>query len=187
MGKVLFSQMSVCPHLEGGYPRPRFFPRWLVPGPLLRGTPVPCSFPGHWSQVLSRVTGTRSFLGVPQFQVLPRSLVGPFLGVPRPSEGTSWWSTPPGQDRTVVSPSQVRMGYPPGQVRMGYSLARSGWGTPQDKRAERALTMQQAVCLLRSRRSTTPIYFRIILGWFLLVTLKKYGCFHVVLFIFYLM
>ena len=33
MGKVLFSQVSVCP-LPGGYPSPRFFPRSLVPGPF---------------------------------------------------------------------------------------------------------------------------------------------------------
>ena len=43
MGKVLFSQMSVCPHTGGT----GFFPR-SFPG----GTPVPGSFQGQWSQVL---------------------------------------------------------------------------------------------------------------------------------------
>ena len=48
MGKVLFSQVSVCPH-PGGNPSPRFFPRSLAPGLFLgypspgegAGTPVP--------------------------------------------------------------------------------------------------------------------------------------------------
>ena len=37
----------------GGYPSPRFFPRFQVPGPFWGGTPVPGSFSGHWSQVPS--------------------------------------------------------------------------------------------------------------------------------------
>ena len=38
-----------------GYPSPTFFPRSLVPGPFWgrEGTPVPGSFSGLWSQVLS--------------------------------------------------------------------------------------------------------------------------------------
>ena len=56
-----------------GYPSSRFFPRSLVPGPFLGGYPVPGSFPGLWSQVLSQrvtqsqvlsqVSGPRSWLG----------------------------------------------------------------------------------------------------------------------------
>ena len=61
---------GICLLTWGGYPSPRFFPMSLVPGPFQGGSPVPSSFPGHWSQVLSggylsQVTGPMSFPGVP--------------------------------------------------------------------------------------------------------------------------
>ena len=40
MGKVMFSQVSVCPQ-GGGYPSPRFLPKSLVSGPFQGGTPQP--------------------------------------------------------------------------------------------------------------------------------------------------
>ena len=100
---------SVCQSTPGEYPSLMFFPRSLVPGPFQRGTPVSGSFPGYWSQVLSR-------WGTP---VLAEG------GYPSPSwgmGGTPVGGTPwPGQDWGTPPPSQVRMGYP---------LARIGTGTP---------------------------------------------------------
>ena len=66
------------------------------------GTPVPGSFPGHWSQVLSR-GGT------------------PVLAIRVPSTGCPQ----PGQDSTGL-------GYPSGQNRTGVPppIASPGWGTP---------------------------------------------------------
>ena len=91
MGKVMF---SVCPPPWGGrgYPSLRFFPRSLVPDPF-QGVPQ--------SQILSKVSGPRSFAGgIPQSQVLsevsgPRSFLGD--GYPIPSQD---WGRPPrpGQD-----------------------------------------------------------------------------------------
>ena len=47
--EAMFSQVSVCLSILGvGYPSPRFFSRFLVPGPFSGGTPVsgPMSFAG---------------------------------------------------------------------------------------------------------------------------------------------
>ena len=84
-GKVMFSQVSVHSHL--------------------RGTPVPGSFPGHWSQVISGVP--QSWLGEVLHDGAP-CWPGQDLGTLQPSSG---WGTPP--PRTGVPPGQVRMGYPP--------------------------------------------------------------------------
>ena len=92
-GKVLFSQVCVCPH--GGVHQSQVLSQVTGPMSFPGGTPVPGSFPGHWSQV----TGPRSFLGVPH----------PDQGVPQswqdgvPPLARSRWGTPP--------TSQVRMGY----------------------------------------------------------------------------
>ena len=104
------------------------------------GTPVP----GHWSHVFSG--------GIPQSQVLfqitgPRSFLGstpvlaggyPSLGQGYPSMGTPW----PEQDWGTHPPLPVR----------------SGWGTPPalmpDRTAVRALATRWAVYLLRSRKRT---------------------------------
>ena len=79
MARVLFSQVCVCP---GGYPSPRFFPR---------DTPIPGSFPGLWSQVLS--------LGVLQSQLGAYSRTGVSPLVERTGLGY-----PPCQDRTGECP-----------------------------------------------------------------------------------
>ena len=101
-----------------------FFPRSLVQGPFWGvpqsfpgGTPVPGSFPGHWSQVLSRGNPSPGWAGTP---VLARDTPG--LGYPpaRSRWGTpsQVWSTPwPGMEypsivSTGVSPSQKKLGYP---------------------------------------------------------------------------
>ena len=91
------------------------------------------------SQVISQVTGPRSFLGVPQSLVLSQ-VTGPrsFQVVPQSCAGV--------HPSTKYTPSQVRMGYPPPRqnrypqpglrhphrVRSGLGsfLDRSGWGIP---------------------------------------------------------
>ena len=73
MGKVLFSQASVCPHPGGG-------------------TPLPCSFPGHWSQALS---GGYPHPGWGDTPILAGGTAVPPLA-------RSGWGTP----------SQVRIRYP---------------------------------------------------------------------------
>ena len=112
MGKVLFSQVCVCPHLGEGVPQ---------------------------SQILSQVTGPRSFLGGGSTPVLARgySVLAGGGGVGYPSMGSGWGTPQSGQDG--VPPSQVRKGHPP---------------SPQDRTAERALATRWVVCLLRSRRRT---------------------------------
>ena len=106
MGKVVFTGVCLSTPGEGG-------------------TPVPGSFQGHWSQVLSRA--------VPQSQVLsqvtgPRSFLGG--GVPQ-----SWQGYP-----------LVRMGYPPppGQVRMGYSRGQDCPPPPPQGQNNRACTCYAA-------------------------------------------
>ena len=95
-------------------------------------TPIPGSFPGLWSQVISGVTPV---------------LAGgtPVLGYPQPDRT----GVPPSQDK--VTPNwewgspQLGIGYHPGWH----------WGTPlQDRTAYGVLAMQHAVCLLRSHRGT---------------------------------
>ena len=79
------------------------------------GTPVPGSFPGHWSQVLF-------WEGTPVSDIFP----GPFRGTPvlmgvgYPCTGypkaRSGWGTPwPGQDRVPPWPGQDGVPPPPGQ------------------------------------------------------------------------
>ena len=135
--EVMFSQASVCLStfwLGGVYP-------------------VPGSFPGHWSQVLSgrypssmffpRSLVPCPFWGVPQSQVLSQ-VTGPrsFLGLP---QSWLWAGTPVLARSGWGTPSQNRMGYPPyppskpgqdgvpsGLVRIGYpsALARTRLGYP---------------------------------------------------------
>ena len=99
------------------------------------GTPVPCSFPGLWSQVLSGGYPSPGW-GYPRTGYPPaRSGLGyvptrPWLENP----------PPPSQDRTGVP--LVRTGIPPGTH------------LPQDRTAERVLATHRAVCLLRSLRRT---------------------------------
>ena len=115
MGKVLFSQVCVRPHGGtqvpgsfpglwsqvpfGGYPSPRFFPRFLVPGPFW-GDPVLGSFTGLWSQVLSR-----------WYPVLARGTPG--QGYPKVRTALGYLSPQPG------------LGYPPSRTGV-QSLARTG-------------------------------------------------------------
>ena len=99
----------------------------LFPG----GTPVPGSFPGLWSQVLSRGTPVPgSFPGL-WSQVLS-------WGVPQswPSGGT------PGQGTS----SQDRTGVPP---QLGQD-----WGTPLRQNSRVSTCMWWVVCLLQSHRKT---------------------------------
>ena len=127
MGKVLFSQVSVCSR-QGGIPVPGSLPGHWSQVFSGGGTPVPGSFPGHWSQVLSGGTLVLT-RGTP---VLP--------GVPQDGIGLGY---PPGHE-----------GYPCTQVRMGCPLARDGVPPPPDRTVERTLAIQWVVCLLRSRRRT---------------------------------
>ena len=124
---------GVCLSTPGGYPSPRFFPRSMVIGPFWgRGTPVPGSFPGHWSQVPSR--------GYPNpGQGVPQSWLGGTPGWTRqnwgsPCEGQGWgsptarsgWGTPwPGQDGVLPWPGQD-WGTPPRREQPSEHLLRGG-------------------------------------------------------------
>ena len=99
-GRQCFQGISLSVHTgEGGYPSPRFSPRSLVLDPLKGVTPVPGSFNGHWSQVLSGGT-----------QVLVREYPSPIHGIPL-DRGTLQprldWGTPC-WDRTGVPPHAPR-------------------------------------------------------------------------------
>ena len=84
---------------KGEYPRPRFFPRLLVPGPFPGegtpvpdgDTPVPGSFPGSWSQVLFQGRVPQFQLGVPQFQPGIGYSLGQDWGTPNQDWGTPPW------------------------------------------------------------------------------------------------
>ena len=98
------------------------------------GTPVPGSFPGLWSQVLSRgyhsprffprslilsqVSGPRSFLG----EGYPR----PFWGYPRTGPRQGWGT--PSQD--WGTPPWPGLGYPLPQPGLEYPLPSQDWGPP---------------------------------------------------------
>ena len=119
----VFTGVRLSGHMGGGggYPSPRFFPRSLVPGHFWEGTPVPGSFPGLLSHVLSR--GPQSCWGgggggTPvltgqypsprqegQYPVPGRRYPSPGQGVPRSpaSVGYPKIGVPP-QDRTGVPP-----------------------------------------------------------------------------------
>ena len=143
VGKVLFSQVSVCPHLGGG---------WNVPHLVDRG--VPPSF----------LTGVQ----LPPFSRWGVPHPSQWEGLPHPKSG--WGNTPiPGQD-VGVPPGQDG-GYPiqsqdegtTSQVRtVGYPHPRLGWGVPQGtplsrsgpRSAQHVLVTQRVICLLRSRRGT---------------------------------
>ena len=126
MGKVLFSQVSVCPHL-GGYPSPRFFPRLLTSYPFQ-------VVPQSQSQVLSRLLVPGHFWGYPS--PVPGSFPGPFQGVPQACHGVpqSWQGYPSPVMGTLSpgwgNPSQVRMGYPLARIGLGVHPSQD-WGTPQ--------------------------------------------------------
>ena len=111
----------VCPPLgRGATPVPGSFQGLWSQVLSRRGTPVPGSFQGLWSQVLCR--------GAPQSQVLskvfgPRSYRGGGTQVPAGGYPS------PGQDRNGVLPIQDRTGVPPSQDRSGVlPLARTGLG-----------------------------------------------------------
>ena len=100
---------------RGDYSSPRFFPRSLVLCPFQGGTPVPGSFHGLCSQVLSR--------GVPQFWPRGTSVLGQDWGLGYPQLGLGYpqpwqdWGTP-----------WARTGVPPGRTGLGYTLGHD-WGT----------------------------------------------------------
>ena len=156
MGKVLFSQVSVCPHpgkgvpqsqvfsqVTGsrsfpggipvlgpfwGYPSPRFFPRSLVPGSL-GGTPVPSSFLDHQSQVLSGCTPVLGSFPGHWFQVLSK---GTLVLTGGTHSGWGYLTTEypqPGQDGVPTWPGQDGIPPLPFQDEV-HPPARSGWGTP---------------------------------------------------------
>ena len=121
-----------CQFTPRGYPSPMFFPRSFLGG----GTTVPGSFPGHWSQVLSRGTPVPGSFPGHRSQVLSGWVLQSW-GVPSPSWGYSSMRLPPARSGWDT-PSHDRTGVPP--VRTGVLL-------PQDRTAKWALATQRAVCL----------------------------------------
>ena len=108
-------------------------------------------------QVLSQVTGPRSFLGG-TIVIGPRSFPGdtPSLARGYPIPSLAGQGTPQsGQDGGV--PQSQPGGTPSQSGQDGVPLAMTGFSTPpppssQDRTAEQTLAMWQAVCLLHSTR-----------------------------------
>ena len=111
MGKVLFWQVSVCPHGEST-PVPGSFPG-LWPQTFLRDT-IPRFFSDLWSQVLSGDTPVPGSFPGPRY--FPAGTPSPRWGYPQPGQD---WDTstasnrvpPPPTARTMVCP-QPELGYP---------------------------------------------------------------------------
>ena len=127
MGKVVFSQVYVCSHA---------------------GYPAPGSFRGPWSQVLSQVSGPRSFLEVDckrhtahHVASTHSALLFCLGGYPSPVLARGYPS--PGWGLPQCHPR-------------GYPHLGQEWGIRprQNSRAKQALATWRAVCLLRSRRRT---------------------------------
>ena len=118
MGKVLFSQVCVCPHPKG-------VPQSLVPGPFPASGPMAFQGEVPQSQVLSPVP--RSFPGGTLSRFFPRSLVpGPFLGVTQPQTGGT-----PVLGRWNPSSRGLSWGVPQARTGLGYPLSTGqDWGTP---------------------------------------------------------
>ena len=133
---------GVCLSTRGKYPRPRFFPRLLVPDPFPgEGTPVPAGgyssprfFPRSLVPGPFPMGGVPSpSQGVPQFQLggtpVPGSFPGLcsqvfFLEVPSPSQG----DTPvPAGGNPIPARRYPRIGYSPGQH---WGTPNQDWGTP---------------------------------------------------------
>ena len=96
-GGVLFSQVSVCLGAGEG----------LTKSPYLNTLLVPCPF--WWGDI--PVTGPRSFLGIPQSQVL-FLVSGPLVFL------------------RITKSGILVLGYPLARIGLGYPLTRTGLGTP---------------------------------------------------------
>ena len=129
MGKVLFSQVSVCPHPEGTSSQCHNTSTGSMS--FLGGTPSPShnTSPGSRSLPWGRV--------VPLFQM---GGGGPRTGYPLATDG--------------VPLCQSGMEYP---LAMDGVPPSQGWGT-QDRTTEGVLSKRRAVFLLRSRRRTYLCY-----------------------------
>ena len=105
MGKVLFSQVSVCP--QGRYPSPRLFPRSLVPCALQRRYPSPKFFP--WPLVPGSFRGysNPSHWSTPVLEKW--GYLSPGWGYPNPGQG----GYPPSQDKARLPPCQDCISLPP--------------------------------------------------------------------------
>ena len=122
-----------------------FFPRSLVPGPFLGGTPVPGSFPGHWYQVLSRGYPTPGWgYPVPDWGYPGQVRMG------YPQQGLDGVLPQPGQDGVPLQPELgwppwPGLGYPPSWAGLGHpASARSGWGSPHPGQNSRVSTCYTA-------------------------------------------
>ena len=138
---------GACP-FTGRYPSPRFFPRSLVPGPLLVCYPNPRFFLRSFPRGTPILPGGDS--PIPGVIPVPgwgstQPIWGGTPGQGYPPAGTG---VPPGWE--LGSPHQDRTGVAPGQDK--------GIPPPPERTAERVLATRQAVCLLRPRR-TFLIYF----------------------------
>ena len=151
----VLSKVSGTQVLSWGVPQSQVrFPRSFPEG----ATPVPGSFPGLWSQVLSQGCTpvlTRKGYPSPGLGVLQSQPGGyPMTGLPPPQPGQNWSTPQPGQDWGTPWPGQdwVTPPPPPLQSGMGYPLARTGvplgqnWGNPPTPNPETEHLMEYLLC-----------------------------------------